>query len=456
MFFAQLDEDVSSIICSFITTRRSLLRLALTCRAFHTIIIPTFLYARLEFGTLCIYSTAVKRLESFFHALRRHRSVGRAVRHLEIPSTEGLDRLWADSLPLMHHVRSLGIGWDPSPVLLKVVPTMSHLHTLSLGNACRPELIELLRGIRLQDLEISFQRECHLTPDSALGEILLRSRDTLKELKLCGIAWRFRPSSAQSATSYDDGDPIWPHVIGLRLWNVSKDSHPINLTYHFPSVLCFDISLNGQVELDQPYNCPFYAGLRSLEGSTEDLKLADDSGAKLQRAHIIVQRVVTDSDFYKLPLRSTLQSLTLIVDFEFPLHCFGRLAAMCPKVRFLALHIEDEPCVGPPFESILNNLADLPLECLYIHWDYVGEFSQRVHSSRHGKDVATFARLAPMLLSSLRFISFTSLGWVTQMRRLVDVRGVADEFTKVPEEDGADSLQYYEWRWRDQVEGRDQ
>ncbi|KDQ09461.1 hypothetical protein BOTBODRAFT_191087 [Botryobasidium botryosum FD-172 SS1] len=458
MLLAQLDNDILTAICSFLTTRRSLLSLARTCRAFHAIIIPTFLYARLHFaGSPYVDTAAELRLRSLFDAVRRRESVGRAVRHLVIHSTTGADSLWGDSLSRMPNMRSLTISRrDPSPVLLKAIPTMPHLHTLSL-KSCSSKLVELLRGIRFRHLDLITLEWYNLTPDSAFGEILLYSRDTLNELTLSNLTWCFESDipSGQSSPSHDGRDPVWPRITRLHLGSVFRDNTPLNLAYHFPSVVCLR-ALNRPYGLDHPCNRPFFAGLRSLEGQTEDLKLAESLGAMLRRAHISIPYIVTESAFDNLPLQSTLQSLTLYVNLKFPSNSLKRLAVSCPKVKFLGLHLEVESSIGPLLETIFSHLSDLPLECVHIHWGYVGKPHKLLVSSGDSRDVAMLVRLVPRIIPSLHFISFTSPGFKIYLRRSTDARGVAGlgGFTKMSEEDGLGLLQYYEWRWMDQAEER--
>ncbi|KDQ19667.1 hypothetical protein BOTBODRAFT_28232 [Botryobasidium botryosum FD-172 SS1] len=446
MCLTQLNDDVLSNICSFLTTRRSLLNLALTCRAFCTLIIPAFLYARLESENPYIGTSAAERLGPFFDAIRQHESVARAIRHLEIPSCANVGRLLRDDLPIMRNIRALHIYTLPPRTLLTRISMMTHLQSLTI-KFDSGELLELLRGRRFRRLELFMRCGYNLTPDSALGEILLCSRVTLHELKLFGITWCFRTPSI----SRDGKDPIWPHVTRLGLWCVGSGGHPLNLTYHFPSVVCFDTFVKLEI-LDQSYNRSFFSGIRSLKGNSADLKLVASHGAKLRRVHIDVENGINTESVHDSLLHSTLQSLTLLVGRKFPFRCFEQLSVLCPKVEFLSLHVESSSSLSPLLNSILHHLSALPLGCLYIGCGYVGESDAHLASNDHDREVTMLASLAPKILPSLRFISLTSFRSQTHMRRLISARGVADEFTKISSEDGFDSLHYYEWRWMDQAE----
>ncbi|KDQ14324.1 hypothetical protein BOTBODRAFT_55485 [Botryobasidium botryosum FD-172 SS1] len=452
---ARLNDDVFSTICSFLKTRHSLLNLALTCKAFNTIIIPKFLYARLEFEN--VFSSAGAEIESavtFFDAIRRRESFGHAVRHVQIPCSENLDLHWSDTLPKMRNLRSIEIDRsDTPPALLKTISTLSRLHTLSLS-PCAGESIEPLRGIRLRKLNANFTGRYNLTPDSALGEILLSSRDTLNELALSGISWRFVGPSIPMGVLRDNGDPIWPHVTWLIMLRLSDDS-PVNLTYHFPSVIRFET--RGTVTtMDQSYNQPFFAGLRSLEGEIGYLKLIERLGAhtKLQHAHIDTAKIFANTQLNSLPLPSTLRSLTLNLNAhsEFQRGRLGRLAAICPKVIFFSLNCgisHGGMCVDSLLAAILTHLSGLPLQCLCLQ---LGD-SYDAHSTPGDRqeDMDMFARLARRNFPTLRFTCVTLLSNDSihhDMRRLID-----DELSEVPQEDGFDYIEYYEWRWmHEQVE----
>ncbi|KDQ19664.1 hypothetical protein BOTBODRAFT_170721 [Botryobasidium botryosum FD-172 SS1] len=130
---------------------------------------------------------------------------------------------------------------------------MRHLHTLSAGS-CDDELIDLLQGIRFRHLDLSIPDEYNLTPDSALGEVLICSLDTLRGLKLSG----------------------------------TTGCHPVNLAYHFSSVI---YAWDNLVKVDHHHNRPFLAGLHVTQGF----------GAKLRRVHIDTQHVI-DTDA-ALPFR---------------------------------------------------------------------------------------------------------------------------------------------------------
>ncbi|KDQ19665.1 hypothetical protein BOTBODRAFT_62959 [Botryobasidium botryosum FD-172 SS1] len=467
VLLAQLNDDVLSAICSYLMARRSLLNLALTCRALCSAIIPTFLYARLELETPYINDSAAVRLRSFFDAICQRESIARAVRHLEIPGSQNSCLYWGNILPRTRNLCSLKIQFHSPPwTLLKGIHMIPHLHTLSVDD-CNNELIELLRDAQFRNLDLQFiLHEYPLTPDSALGEILLRSRDTLSELKLSGITWCFGVPSASSAASHNDRDPVWPCVTVLRLWEVTKNIHPLHLSYHFPSTICFD-TRNGLVSLDHPQNRRFFAGLRSLNGRVMDFELALGFGAMLRHAHARTQEFdnKTEAEFDNLPLQNTLHSLTLCIEPKFFSPFLVRLAVTCPKLSFLCLRVDvmHASGFGIVLNAILDHLSDLPLECLRLMWKYVPIFSDANAAHTYDSSVTMFASRAPVILPSLRLISSMSDPFYVDifgtdpcsthtMRRLITARGVADKFTPILKEDGSDLVNYYEWRWMDQVE----
>ncbi|KDQ19662.1 hypothetical protein BOTBODRAFT_28230 [Botryobasidium botryosum FD-172 SS1] len=445
MSLTSLNYDILSNICSFFKTRRSLLGLALTCRTLHSAIIPAFLYEKLDFPHRLDNPASLGRFQSFIDAIHAADSMAAdAVRHVEIRGVESLRSLWPGFIPLMRNLRSVAIPrwYTPfPPPTLKQLTVMPHLHTLLLDDWHDDVSMDPLRGLHgLQSLSVHLTDFLEISVDSALGEILLNSRGTLRELSLYNVEWQLPTRSANL------GVLIWPKVVSLCMGGNSEVIFSINihLAHHFPSVCYFDCSL---VHWDHPRDVPFAAKLFSLDADLGLFKFAKDAGAPLRRAVIYV----ADDN---VALNSYLSTDILSIRFHYiTLQQLEQLAAVCPDVAYLAVVSRlgysgsTSPSHASSKERILRSLSMLTIECLSLSWP-IGE--DLIHHGDRYSLMEGFAESAFQVIPSLRFIALCSIyNHTTYWRRAVGLDITSRGFSQVLDEEGPDYLDYYDWRWRD-------
>lgn len=340
MPLTSLNYDILSNICSFLKTRRSLLDLALTCRTLHSVVIPAILYERLEFPHRLDNPASLGRFQSFIDAIHTADSmIADAVRHIEVRGVESLRSFWADSVPLMRNLRSVAIPeWYTlfPPLTLKQLSAMPRLHTLLLDHwDCDLHGLDPLRELSgLRNLSIFLGYTLEITLGSALGAILLNSRDTLTKLSLYNFEWQLPTHSANF------GEIVWPNVVALCMWIVEDLEGPSddrNFTHHFPSVRQFDCESYGLCSnvAGRPCNASFIARLSSLDARFDLVKLAKDVGAPLQRV------VIHEPDEH-VELSSYLSPDIMSVRFQHrrtvaPFRQLEQLVTACPKVAYLAV-----------------------------------------------------------------------------------------------------------------------
>ncbi|KDQ09458.1 hypothetical protein BOTBODRAFT_191084 [Botryobasidium botryosum FD-172 SS1] len=456
MSLLDLNHDILLGICSLFKTRKSLLELALTCRTLHSVVIPAFLYERLDFPHHLDNPTSLVRFRSFVDAIRAADSVAAgAIRHIEVPDTECLHSFWVESIPSMRNLCSVTIPeWvDPFlPLILKQLSAMPHLHTLSLDVESYDCLGPLRELSGLRSLSVFLIEAAELTLDSALGVVLLNSRDTLTILSLENFEWQIPTCSAAM------GELVWPNVVELDIWNNNEDSPmmDLNLTHHFPSVRQFGCT--ESMRWDRPFNAPFISRLLSLDAPLHLVTFAKGIGAPLRRIVVYAPDEYVELNSYLPPnIRSVTFDfgITRTVD---ALRQLEGLAAVFHKVTYLAVdyQLQDQLDSSDVIakESALQSLSNLSVECLSLPWPLSKGKDLDRHEDRHSH-MQEFAAAAFQLMPSLQFAALHSVyDHTTYWRRTVGAEGILSQsgFSQVSDEEGPDYLDYYEWRWRDQPE----
>lgn len=191
--------------------------------------------------------------------------------------------------------------------------------------------------------------------DTPVGQLLLKSRGSLKELALTRFYWDFPPPEEQSSTP-GHVKLIWPRVVRLHITPLRrKKPDAIALSYTFPSTRCFSLNITRPqyYYLIQPYNTQFAAGLRYFQGSWKDIAFAREAGAKLE--HV----TVTSLDFpiaHELgyALTDTIGSLHLNITFGTlcSQESIFAIPNLCHNLRFLGVHVS-----AASKDSIMANLV---------------------------------------------------------------------------------------------------
>ncbi|KDQ19675.1 hypothetical protein BOTBODRAFT_51999 [Botryobasidium botryosum FD-172 SS1] len=239
-------ETLSALLLNF-STCSSLFSLALTCRTLRNTIIPKFLYAR---PTL---PDNERRIASFCNTiLAQDAAAGDAVRHLAIPF--GYASLpWGQALAKMPSLCSVDFDLEDvvevNPSLPKSISAMTHLTSLSLGFLPGDDVLEFLRDLRpLQCLVANGSPSYHITSESPLGDLLLRSRDTLVELQLNSFTWNFDP---RSASDCGDRSFIWPRIHTLLI-GMAYANYSFSLPLAFPSTRHLVLPPSQEAAPDHP------------------------------------------------------------------------------------------------------------------------------------------------------------------------------------------------------------
>ncbi|KDQ13678.1 hypothetical protein BOTBODRAFT_364976 [Botryobasidium botryosum FD-172 SS1] len=438
-----LNFDVLFAIASHIKTRRSLLSLALTCRTFRDIVIPTFLFECLDLVDGAVEPELIQRV---CHRIAADGpAAGVAVRHLAI-SGSYLEQ--HDVLPHMQNIQSVFMrlyGMDPlsRPRILTEVSTKINLRHLELHHCCASSL-ELLRGLRgLHTLALGLSPPLYdVTRESALGNILLNSRDTLTSLTLGPCIWSLDVPSADPA---DDADLIWPRVQHLNIYATPVDEEcPFNLTRCFPSARSFNLVRTQRTWLAREYNRPFVSRLTSLQGAWEDVKYVKDAGANLRNA-TITERLNKDYNPNEY-LSSSLECLNLTLERNSPQEYLGQVAFTCPKMKYLSLSVQVYGMSNflERLDAAVRFLPGLPLECLCIEWvEYISDNDYPLINEELKGCTKKLAELVSQLLPSLRVLSMEWQDGGVHQQRADD----ASQFQQISAEDGRDLVDYYKQQW---------
>ncbi|KDQ15107.1 hypothetical protein BOTBODRAFT_174277 [Botryobasidium botryosum FD-172 SS1] len=414
---AVLNHDVLWTIVSMVDCRQSLLSFALTCRAMRNIIIPTFLFSHVAFPA----RPEERKLLSFCHALETGGSiVGRSVRHFDLNSkspsiriSTQLARALGEAAEKMTNIRSAVVPFADSlflaePRFPRALVSQAKLRCIEL-HRCSPASLELVRDLaHLHVIRITAFMTS-VTPDSALAQILLNSRTTLRELSLRYATWSLsRLTTEPLPPTPPDTGLVWPHVetLDIRDMFVSPDSDfdPIR---SFPVVrhLSYPASQNGWV--DRFCSSIPAARLDSLEGDWEIMQAAFVAGAKPQRAVITSDYPTFHGESYSTSyLPSSLRQLHLRLDTNASPHRLERLADVTPTLTHLYIDFHSAYSQHTLFgvlTGLIVSLSGLPLTYLRL--------TMAPHSEEHDMKSFLEAVFIPLAESSLPLLRTLSLDW---------------------------------------------
>lgn len=330
MLLVHLNLDILAHIFSQLQPHE-LLALGLSCRTFKKIVIPTYLYRAIS---LSHPKVQLKSVQLCCDAITMtNLTVGRSVKSLKanvdgesvIPLSLAMkylpnlldvafkfhytasDRIHYVLKSYRHPLRNFTLdlcGFDPK-IALDLLPK-------NLGSVARLQSITVLSNA------VPYK----LTTHTPLGQILLASRETLRELRLDRVKWLI---GTASSPPYDKnmpvyvGELVWPHVHTLHLNCVKngkddgdgepgKDAIP-DLGAIFPSVLHFE----GSKLYTTTENEPFYSRLSSYSGPPQDFAfVVSQTGASLRRAELF--HVINPGKLVHLP--ASLRSLTLQLEWN--------------------------------------------------------------------------------------------------------------------------------------------
>ncbi|KDQ15879.1 hypothetical protein BOTBODRAFT_54361 [Botryobasidium botryosum FD-172 SS1] len=442
--------------------QRSLLYLSMTCRSIHGMIAPKFLLAR-------VYLTTTKALETFCSVVVQHPAAGNAVRDLYIDfgSDPSLPPLvfsplllgkFADALEKMREIRSLKADayrllhkYEPR-ISKGLIPHIAHrLRTLCLDDCSRVSL-EPLRGLgQMRVLAIAMAGKAYsLTPESAVGTLVLGSQSTLEELWLRNMTWCLdRPSKETPRAPGGRSSCIWARVHTLQLDGMQFDDN-FNFSRAFPSVRCCGLSLESNFWRVHPCNRPFLAKLEAIDGDWPEVHAAHDAGAKLRRAALMDAPSPPLPGFdFRTYFTDSLRSLAMNIDQPLSFDCLDQLHAVTPNLTYLAVVLEagsELDSLPAQMEIISASVFRLPLTFIMIRWMpgiiapmVVSTLGQKAHSCS-----AALLESAQKQCPTLKAVIIQEKSW----QKVFDKEG--SHFEEIKEEDSDELVHLVrlsDWQW---------
>ncbi|KDQ15034.1 hypothetical protein BOTBODRAFT_32039 [Botryobasidium botryosum FD-172 SS1] len=314
-----LHYDLAVMLCTFMD-QQSRLAFALTCRWLKGVIIPECLVRSLRL------QTARKAAHFCRLILVPNSRVGENVQLLNIDfhrtASASVTQLIANALIRMPNLRHLDLPfpfYGSDHRILREISNLPRLHHLFLG--IRDETcIEQLENLRaMESLHFTPTQNLILHPDgvimnmnlrSTLGDLFLRSRESLSKLTLCmPILERPIPKKAPHDSRDDALEDIWPAVRFLNLRSFPQDRFDhMDLSRMFPAALHFIAPL---YHWSSSRASQFMLRLISLEADWVDLQVAVEAGAPLRRA-VAATNWVLSIGLWFLP--STLEYLSLAME----------------------------------------------------------------------------------------------------------------------------------------------
>ncbi|KDQ09085.1 hypothetical protein BOTBODRAFT_535331 [Botryobasidium botryosum FD-172 SS1] len=417
---SSLPYDVFSVIARDMVTsgsQKSLLQLALASRMMCGLVIPEFLFARNSFQDVgpATFTSFCQRINA------RGSMAGNAVRHFEYTSCHPLSHSQSaeldDAMKKFRNVQSLKFWSMDLPRISKEVLSSYHcLRSIHLTSCMPASLATLPDFWELHVLSIQYGGGYTITPDSALGKVLIRSQKSLKELTLGHMRWQLGSPQAVST----EMDFMWPNVHTLNFSSLKFDH--LDFARTFPSTRVFTSPHVRSGSDGQILPREFLARLESSEGSGDVIRAALDAGAKLRR---IVQcggsfkAPGTPLDFEKLP--SSLRSLH-VVQTDAHLDRFTHLSSVSPHLQFLCVtfNVNYDHEAIPMLEKLLAPLSHLPLKHLSLNVNHDARPTGPVLRPRLLQSSNAFLESASTLIPTLEALTVGWPSWNFCWKRVVD------------------------------------
>ncbi|KDQ09084.1 hypothetical protein BOTBODRAFT_37325 [Botryobasidium botryosum FD-172 SS1] len=390
-------------------SQRSLLHLALTSRKMHNLVVPEFLFACNSFLDM-----SIDTLMTFFQRVNAPGSTaGSAVRNFDYTSCHRLPPFHSmefdRAMRKLQSLQSIKLWSLEVPRVPKeVLSSYRHLRSIRLMS-CMPACLETFPDIwQLHVLSIQYGGGYAVTPDSALGKILIRSRPSLKELTLGHMQWCFEAPPADPAVPRF----VWPNVHTLDFSTV-RFQH-LDFARTFPSTrnLISPEIRHGSDYRMIPCDASFFRQLESLEGYADMIHVALATGSKFRR--IVQHHSCRDPDAVldlgQLP--SSLHSLHLVQTGTCLDH-FAHLAGATPHLQVLSITFNvgyDHQAI-PMLEKLLVPLAHLPLKHLSFNVGHGARSSGPAAKSEFLQSCQEFTQSALTFIPTLEALSVSCPNW---------------------------------------------
>jgi len=374
---------------------------------------------------------------------------GDAVRHFEYNSCHPLSPSQSmeldHAMEKFHNVQSIEFWSLELPRVPKEVLSSYHCLRSVRLTSCTPASLETLPDIwQLHVLSIRYGGGYAITPNSALGKILIRSRTSLKELSLGHMQWRLEMPFSTSAVP----EFVWPNVHTLDFSSLRFES--LDFARTFPSTRVF---ISPEIRLGSDYrvipcDASFLTRLESLEGYGDMIQAALAAGAKLRR---IVQRCSRKDSGTTLGLEhlpSSLRSLH-VVQTGAHLDNFVHLPEASPHLQFLCVTFDvgyDHQAI-PMLEKLLAPLSHLPLKHLSFNVVHGARPTGPAAKCDLLRSSEAFLQAASTLIPTLEVLTVGWPNWNFCWKRVVghNANGVASWFDQASWDDGCALKKLHDW-----------
>lgn len=340
------------------------LSLALTCRSLYAFIVPRILYTSISFPKFTLPSDDVLALR-WFRVVKwgsdpalpidlriNAADASKALRSLELSEAYLHHVFDYDVVYLTRYLRTLIIhGVDSTPPVPHLPRLLSQLTNVSLTflrhirlENCKPGELDGLRDLHpLESFAITPKLNSHryeVGPHTPVGQLLLRSRESLVEVALTNCIWLFDAFDGSTGPQA----LLWPNVRRLhtallrprRQKEPGTPAPPDSLPWpHFPATSSFSLGTSFSSFFLRPENAEFAKNIRHFRGNWRDVRFICQSGAKLEAVWIL------EKDF---PLRwspgdtfdKELRTLRLVFSLEPKFFSSGSLKKLSALSRHCA------------------------------------------------------------------------------------------------------------------------